>query len=112
MAGCILGGGTAVNAGLWWKPNPSDWDVNFPAGWKASDMASATERVFSRIPGTDHPSMDGKRYLQSGFDVVSEGLAAAGWKGVTANDVPAEKNRTFAHAPRKKSHSLFPPDFL
>jgi cellobiose dehydrogenase (acceptor) len=26
MAGCVLGGGTAVNAGLWWKPNPSDWE--------------------------------------------------------------------------------------
>lgn len=56
MAGCILGGGTAVNAGLWWKPNPSDWDVNFPAGWKSKDMDAATKRVFSRIPGTDHSS--------------------------------------------------------
>lgn len=23
MAGCVLGGGTAVNAGLWWKVNIS-----------------------------------------------------------------------------------------
>lgn len=99
MAGCVLGGGTAVNAGLWWKPNPSDWDVNFPAGWKTVDMANATSRVFSRIPGTDHSSMDGKRYLQDGFNVIRNGLSASGWKEVTANDVPAEKNRTFAHAP-------------
>ncbi|EHL03777.1 putative Cellobiose dehydrogenase [Glarea lozoyensis 74030] len=99
MAGCTLGGGTAVNAGLWWKPNPMDWDENFPAGWKSSDMAGATERVFSRIPGTDHPSMDGQRYLQSGYDVIADGLANAGWKYVTANDAPSEKNRTFAHAP-------------
>ncbi len=47
----VLGGGTAVNAGLWWKPHPRDWDHNFPAEWKAADMAAATERVFSRIPG-------------------------------------------------------------
>jgi cellobiose dehydrogenase (acceptor) len=51
MEGCVLGGGTAVNAGLWWKPHPRDWDLNFPEGWKASDMKAATDKVFSRIPG-------------------------------------------------------------
>ncbi|KAN0105813.1 cellobiose dehydrogenase protein [Hyaloscypha variabilis] len=104
MAGCVLGGGTAVNAGLWWRPNPSDWDVNFPAGWKTVDMVNATSRVFSRIPGTDHPSMDGKRYLQDGFDVIRNGLSASGWREVTANDVPADKNRTFTHPPHMFSH--------
>ncbi|KUJ20172.1 putative cellobiose dehydrogenase [Mollisia scopiformis] len=104
MAGCILGGGTAVNAGLWWKPNPSDWDVNFPAGWKSSDMAAATSRVFSRIPGTDHPSMDGVRYLQDGFNIITGGLEAANWTSVTANDHPASKNRTFCHPPHMFSH--------
>ncbi|KAF4624197.1 hypothetical protein G7Y89_g13978 [Cudoniella acicularis] len=104
MAGCVLGGGTAVNAGLWWKPNPSDWDENFPAGWKAKDMAPATQRVFSRIPGTDHSSMDGVRYMQSGFDVITKGLAAANWSSVTANDVPSQKNRTYAHAPHMFSN--------
>ena len=51
MAGCVLGGGIAVNSALWWKPNPRDWDFNFPEGWKNSDMAKATAKVFSRIPG-------------------------------------------------------------
>ncbi|KAL5351186.1 hypothetical protein ACLOAV_003037 [Pseudogymnoascus australis] len=99
MAGCVLGGGTAVNAALWWKPNPIDWDFNFPNGWKASDMAGATNRVFSRIPGTDTPSMDGKRYLQEGENVISAGLKQGGWKEVTANNAPGEKNRTFSHTP-------------
>ncbi|KAI1336375.1 fungal cellulose binding domain-containing protein [Xylariaceae sp. FL0016] len=99
MAGCVLGGGTAINAGLWWKPYGLDWDYNFPAGWKAEDMADATERVFSRIPGTDTPSQDGMRYLQQGFDVISGGLASSGWEQVTANDVPDQKNHTFAHTP-------------
>lgn len=97
MAGCVLGGGTAVNAGLWWKPNTVDWDYNFPAGWKSTDMASATSRVFSRIPGTDHPSMDGQLYLQQGFNVISSGLQKAGWTSVTANNVPNQKNHTYAH---------------
>lgn len=104
MAGCVLGGGTAVNAGLWWKPYTLDWDVNFPKGWQTSDMSAATGRVFSRIPGTDHPSADGILYLQQGFDVVSEGLLNAGWTSVVANDVPNEKNRTFAHTPYMFSH--------
>ncbi|OBT67703.1 hypothetical protein VE03_03484 [Pseudogymnoascus sp. 23342-1-I1] len=99
MAGCVLGGGTAVNSGLWWNPNPEDWDYDFPEGWKSTDMASASSRVFSRIPGTDHPSMDGQRYLQTGFDVITQGLSGAGWTSVTANDVPDQKNRTYAHTP-------------
>ncbi|KAI0427264.1 fungal cellulose binding domain-containing protein [Xylaria sp. FL1042] len=99
MAGCILGGGTAINAGLWWKPNSIDWDYNFPSGWKSSDMTGATSRVFSRIPGTDTPSKDGKRYLQQGFDVISGGLASSGWTSVTANSVPDQKNHTYTHTP-------------
>ncbi|KAI5861982.1 carbohydrate-binding module family 1 protein [Durotheca rogersii] len=99
MAGCVLGGGTAVNAGLWWKPYALDWDYNFPDGWKSKDMASATNRVFSRIPGTDTPSTDGKRYYQEGFEVLAGGLRSAGWSEVTANNLPNQKNRTFAHSP-------------
>ncbi|KAL7627298.1 hypothetical protein AAE478_001487 [Parahypoxylon ruwenzoriense] len=99
MAGCVLGGGTAINAGLWWKPYMLDWDYNFPDGWKSADMASATKRVFSRIPGTDAPSVDGKRYYQQGFEVLASGLRSAGWTEVTANDVPNQKNHTFSHSP-------------
>jgi cellobiose dehydrogenase (acceptor) len=97
MAGCVLGGGTAVNAGLWWKPPPADWDENFPAGWKNADVAAATERVFKRIPGTYIPSTDGKLYRQEGFHVLASGLNKTGYTEVVANDVPALKNRTFGH---------------
>jgi len=97
MEGCVLGGGTAVNAGLWWKPNPKDWDYNFPAGWRASDMVGATSRVFQRIPGTIAPSMDGKLYLQEGFDVLSSGLNSSGWTYVIPNDHPDQKNRVYGH---------------
>ncbi|KAE8355464.1 hypothetical protein BDV28DRAFT_146138 [Aspergillus coremiiformis] len=104
MAGCVLGGGTAVNAGLWWRPNPADWDYNFPAGWKSSDMQAPADRVFARIPGTDHPSADGKIHLQQGANVLSKGLQAAGWKPVTLNDVPGQKTKTFGPAPFMFSH--------
>ncbi|KAI0478626.1 fungal cellulose binding domain-containing protein [Xylariaceae sp. FL0804] len=100
MAGCVLGGGTAINAGLWWKPYTLDWDYNFPDGWKAADVANATDRVFSRIPGTEYPSLDGKLYLQQGFNMLAGGLAASGdWTEVVANDVPDQKNHTYSHTP-------------
>ncbi|KAK2760175.1 hypothetical protein FQN54_002242 [Arachnomyces sp. PD_36] len=99
MAGCVLGGGTAVNAALWWKTPAADWDYNFPEGWQSEDMAPAVEKVFSRIPGTDHPSMDGELYYQEGYEVIGGALRDAGWKNVTANEVPDEKHQTFSHTP-------------
>ncbi|KAL2015859.1 hypothetical protein VTK56DRAFT_4678 [Thermocarpiscus australiensis] len=99
MAGCVLGGGTAVNAGLWFRSYSLDWDYLFPSGWKYNDVLAALNRVFSRIPGTDTPSTDGKRYYQQGFDVISGGLQAGGWSSVTANSAPDRKNRTFSHSP-------------
>lgn len=97
MAGCVLGGGTAVNAGLWWKPNPKDWDYNFPAGWKSSDLKAATNRAFARIPGTTTPSQDGKLYRQEGFNVLASGFNASGWEYIVPNDHPNLKNHTYGH---------------
>jgi cellobiose dehydrogenase (acceptor) len=99
MAGCVLGGGAAVNAALWWKPVDVDFDYNFPTGWKSADVKGAVDRVFKRIPGTDTPSMDGKRYKQEGFDVLSGALGADGWKSVVANDQQNQKNRVYSHSP-------------
>ncbi|KAI5868206.1 putative cellobiose dehydrogenase [Durotheca rogersii] len=98
MAGCVLGGGVAVNSGLWWKPHPEDWDRSWPAGWHSADLAAATERVFKRIPGTTTPSADGQLYLQQGFDVLTSGLSASGWDYLVPNDHPDRKNRTYGHS--------------
>ncbi|KAI1816291.1 hypothetical protein GGS20DRAFT_248754 [Poronia punctata] len=96
MAGCVLGGGTAVNAGLWWKANPKDWDENFPEGWQSSDVSAAEEKVFERIPGTTRPSQDGKLYLSQGVDMLSDALQSAGWTSLSEpNSSPTKKNRTF-----------------
>ena len=104
MAGCVLGGSTAVNAGLWWRANPEDFDYNFPAGWKAADVEPAVARVFNRIPFTEFPSADGILYKPQGYDVVAGALAAAGWENVTADDVPAKKNFTLSHPNQMFSH--------
>jgi cellobiose dehydrogenase (acceptor) len=99
MAGCVLGGGTAINAGMWWRPKAADWDYNFPNGWKSTDMAAPANRVFSRIPGTLVPSQDGKLYLQEGFNVIAGGLKAAGWAEIDALKEPDKKNHTYTHGP-------------
>lgn len=62
-------------------------------------MQAAISRVFKRIPGTDAPSTDGKRYYQEGFDVLSSGLQAGGWSRITANNAQDKKNRTVSNAP-------------
>lgn len=62
-------------------------------------MAGSVEKVFSRIPGTDHPSMDGQLYLQQGYDIIGGALLDAGWDNVTANEVPDQKHQTFSHTP-------------
>ncbi|CAO2654539.1 Nn.00g112720.m01.CDS01 [Neocucurbitaria sp. VM-36] len=98
MAGCVLGGGVAVNSALWWKPHPNDFDVNFPVGWKTSDMQKHIQTVWNRIPGTYIPSKDGKLYLQQGFDTVTQGLEAGGFKYVVPNDHPDQKNLTYGHS--------------
>lgn len=63
-------------------------------------MATATKRVFGRIPGTWHPSKDGQLYMHQGYDVLAGGLASAGagWELLEApNDSPDRKNHTYGH---------------
>jgi cellobiose dehydrogenase (acceptor) len=104
MAGCVLGGGTAINAGLWWKPNPLDFDYNFPAGWRSAEVNQAITRVFQKIPGTYYPSLDGKTYIRQGFNSIVTALAGAGWASVDANANPGAKNRTYSQTPYMFSH--------
>ena len=99
MAGCVLGGGTAVNSGMFFVPPDRDWDYNFPAGWKAADMAAARRRLFARIPSTSTPSRNGQGYLQEAYKIVGAAALKAGWREVAINAQPNDKNRTFGHSP-------------
>ncbi|KAK1753591.1 cellobiose dehydrogenase [Echria macrotheca] len=97
LAGCILGGGAAINSGLYWKPHPDDWNMSFPPGWKATDMLESVDKVFTRIPGTMYPSMDGKLYLPQGYNLLSQGLTQGGWTSIDANKQNDQRNKTFSH---------------
>ncbi len=98
--GCTIGGNTAINAGLFFQPPASDWDLYFPDGWKNKDMQSAIQKVRSRQPSTDNPSQDGKRYLQSGYDVAKQWLVdGAQYRETGLNDGPEQHSKTkvFGH---------------
>jgi cellobiose dehydrogenase (acceptor) len=69
----------------------------FPEKWSSANMAGATERVFSRLPGTEVPSADGKLYYQQGADILEGALHAANWTRVSANSVPDQKNRVYSN---------------
>lgn len=101
VAGCLLGGGMAVNAALWWKPPAVEWDENFGtlSGWSSTDMAASVEKVFSRIPGTDRPSTDGAFApgYDGGWALVADTLRDAGWSEVRGNADADAKNRTFSY---------------
>jgi cellobiose dehydrogenase (acceptor) len=100
MSGCVLGGGTAVNAGMFFVPQDRDWDYNWPTGWKSTDVKAATTAMFSRIPGTDTPSMDGKRYIQETYNVLGGAVKKAGWTELASiNQSPNSKLKTFGHSP-------------
>lgn len=98
FTGCTLGGCTAINAGLFFQPPASDFDLYFPEGWKSADMQSAIAKVRAKQPFTDLPSRDGKRYLQSGYEVAKDWLVdGAHYDELRLNDKPDRKSKAFGH---------------
>ncbi|KAJ4357109.1 hypothetical protein N0V95_002765 [Ascochyta clinopodiicola] len=96
-AGCILGGGTAVNSMQFVRPPSFDFDDKWPVGWKWADVEAAARRMYERNPGTTSPSTDGKYYDTAGWDVVSKFFASGGYKQVNSNEVPDEKYKVYSH---------------
>ncbi|KAH8596100.1 cellobiose dehydrogenase-like protein [Bisporella sp. PMI_857] len=68
--GCTIGGSSAINAGLYFEPPESDYDLYFPEGWKSNDMINATRRLKNVQPPVSITSQDGMRYLQTGYDAA------------------------------------------
>lgn len=94
--GCTIGGGSAINAGLYFEPPASDWDSFFPTGWRAGDMDGAIKRVKARAPSTDTPSADGIQYLQSGYNVVRRWIVdSLGFADVKINESKDNKHDVF-----------------
>ncbi|CZT42057.1 probable cellobiose dehydrogenase [Rhynchosporium secalis] len=96
--GCTIGGSSAINAGLFFEPPASDYDLYFPAGWKSSDMKNATKRVYTQQPSTNITSQDGIRYLQTGYDAAKKWLVnGLGFTDVDVNAKANNKTQVFGH---------------
>ncbi|KAJ2927968.1 hypothetical protein H1R20_g9137, partial [Candolleomyces eurysporus] len=98
FAGCILGGGTAINGGLYWYPPDSDFSIanGWPRTW--ANHAPYTNKLKRRIPSTDHPSTDGKRYLMETYGVVEKILRPLGYRNLTINDNPNLKDKVYGYS--------------
>ncbi|RAL60269.1 hypothetical protein DID88_000049 [Monilinia fructigena] len=96
--GCTIGGSSAINAGLFFEPPASDWDLYFPAEWNSTNMDAAIKRLYDTQPSTDLTSQDGVRYLQSGYDAARKWLVdGLGYKDVNINDQADDKTKVFGH---------------
>ncbi|KAF6760392.1 cellobiose dehydrogenase [Ephemerocybe angulata] len=98
FAGCLLGGGTAINGGLYWYPPDSDFSPAY--GWPPSwaNHAPYTSKLTKRIPSTDHPSTDAKRYLEQTYDVVERLLKPLGYHNLTINSAPNTKDKVYGYS--------------
>ncbi|KAI0701652.1 hypothetical protein C8Q76DRAFT_825169 [Earliella scabrosa] len=98
FAGCLLGGGTSINGGLYWIPPDSDFSTanGWPSSWVRHGQY--TDKLKARLPSTDHPSTDGKRYLTESADVVMKLLNASGFSQITLNDNPNFKDHAYGYS--------------
>jgi cellobiose dehydrogenase (acceptor) len=96
--GCTIGGSSAINAGLFFEPPASDFDLYFPQGWKSADMKTSIAKLYAMQPSTNITSQDGKRYLQSGYDAASKWLVSRlGFKETDINRYQNSKTQVFGH---------------
>ncbi|KUJ07660.1 FAD/NAD(P)-binding domain-containing protein [Mollisia scopiformis] len=72
FGGCTVGGSSAINAGLFFEPPASDYNLYYPAGWKSADMKNATRRLYSMQPASNLTSQDDVRYLQTGYNAARQ----------------------------------------
>ncbi|KAI1249534.1 hypothetical protein MGN70_009147 [Eutypa lata] len=94
--GCTIGGTSAINAGLYFQPPASDWDLYHPDGWKSADVQAAIEKLLDRQPSITEYSQDNQFYLQSGYEAAEKWLVdAAGFSNVSLNDDPDNKDKVF-----------------
>ncbi|EJD48894.1 cellobiose dehydrogenase [Auricularia subglabra TFB-10046 SS5] len=98
FAGCLVGGGTSVNAALYWLPTDDDFSTQngWPSGWQNAGQAANT--INSRMPSTDHPSPDGKLYLQESYSIVEQILKPMGYSEITINSNRNYKDHVYGHS--------------
>ncbi|KAF7960397.1 hypothetical protein EAE96_000080 [Botrytis aclada] len=96
--GCTIGGSSAINAGLFFEPPASDWDLYFPAEWSSTNMDASIQRLYDTQPSINLTSQDGIRYLQTGYDAARKWLVdGLGYKDVDINAQADDKTDVFGY---------------
>ncbi|KAH7102802.1 cellobiose dehydrogenase, partial [Auriculariales sp. MPI-PUGE-AT-0066] len=98
FAGCLIGGGTAVNAALYYLPPEDDFSTTngWPSGWQS--ITEAKGLLTARLPSTDTPSPDGVRYLQAPYTVGEQILKLLGYTNTTINSNTNFKDHVYGHS--------------
>jgi len=98
FAGCLLGGGTSINGALYWLPTDSDFSQanGWPLSW--GNHQPYTSALSARLPSTDHPSTDGKRYLEQSATVAALLLNPQGYRNLTINSSPNSKDHVYGNS--------------
>jgi cellobiose dehydrogenase (acceptor) len=94
FGGCCVGGGTAVNSGLYIAPPDSDWDSWGIASWSSANIhqsAAALQAMCGR--GESVTSTDGQLYIQSSYNATSKWLAGTGYSEVDINGQQNSKSK-------------------
>lgn len=83
---------------LYWYP--ADTDFSSGNGWPSSwaNHQPYTNKLKARLPSTDAPSTDGKRYLEQSFNVVQQLLKNQGYSQITINDNPNYKDHAYGYS--------------
>lgn len=83
---------------LYWFPTYYEFSpVNgWPSSW--GDHGPYTAKLQQRLPSTDVPSPDGKRYLEQAFTVTSQLLDSQGYNNITINDNPDYKDHVYGYS--------------
>ena len=98
VATFVLAGLLTSYCSLYWYPNSNDFSTGM--GWPSSwgNHQPFTDKMKARLPSTDHPSTDGKRYLEQSATVVQQLLSTQGYQQITINDNPDYKDHVYGYS--------------
>jgi hypothetical protein len=65
----------------------------WPSGWQS--ISTYVDKLKARLPSTDVPSKDGKRYLTQIHDVIKSLLDKQGYSELTINNNPNAKDKVY-----------------
>lgn len=83
---------------LYWYP--TDWDFSTDRGWPENwtNHQPYTAMLEERLPSTDNPSPDGKRYLEETMTVMQSFLSTLGYNQITINNNTDYKDHSYGYS--------------